>query len=342
MIVLAIETSCDETSAAVVQDGRNVMSCIIASSQSAFEQAGGVIPEEAAREQVLCILPVIHQAMEAATCAQSDLDAIAVTYGPGLLGSLLVGTTTARTLARLWHKPLIGVHHTLGHLSSVWLDVPTEDCPHFPILTLSASGGHTDLWLRTSHLSGRLIGRTRDDAAGEAFDKGAQLLGLGYPGGPAVAKLAEGGNPDTYAFPLPLKQEDSLDFSFSGLKTSLRYLLRDTPDYSPADAAASYQAALCRHLIDRIVGAIDRHPEVREIHLVGGVSANTTLRTMLADALPSVRLRFPSKLVYCTDNAAMIGAAAHAMVEEMSEEAFAPFETHASLPLASAVMSDEL
>lgn len=315
---------------------------MIASSGHAFENAGGVIPEEAAREQVRCILPVLHQAMEQANTIPKDLDAIAVTRGPGLLGSLLVGITAARTLSHLWQKSLIGVHHTLGHLSSVWLDVPLDDAPQFPLLTLSASGGHTDLWLRTSHLTGTLIGRTRDDAAGEAFDKGAQLLGLPYPGGPAIAALAANGNPDAFSFPMPLKKEDTLEFSFSGLKTALRYLLRDTPDANPADAAASYQAALCRHLIDRITRAMQRYPHIKEIHLVGGVSANIALRTMLADVLrkaekSSVRLRFPTKLVYCTDNAAMIGVAAQFMVDQMGTDAFGEFETHASLPLAAAV-----
>ncbi len=324
-----------------MQEGRDVLSCVIASSQTVFEHAGGVIPEEAAREQVRYILPVLHQAMEEAKMEPRNLSAIAVTRGPGLLGSLLVGTTAARTLARMWRKPIIGVHHTLGHLSSPWLDLPQADEPRFPILTLSASGGHTDLWLRTTHLTGHLIGRTRDDAVGEAFDKGAQLLGLPYPGGPAIAKLAEGGNPDAFAFPMPLKQEDTLEFSFSGLKTALRYLLRDTENADHRDMAASYQAALCRHLIDRIIRAMKRHPEIRELHLVGGVSANAVLRTMLADALPSVRMRFPMKLTYCTDNAAMIGAAAQCMITERKDVAFAPFETHASLPLASAVMSDE-
>ncbi len=235
MRILSIETSCDETAAAVVEDGIFVRSNVIASSQDVFTKAGGVIPEEAARRQVECILPVIEQAIDGIGLTPKDIDAIAVTRGPGLLGSLLVGTTTARVLSSMWKIPVVGIHHTLGHLSSTWLVNETQDSrrmtkesePIFPILTLSASGGHTELWLRTAHTKGTLHGRTRDDAAGEAFDKGASLLGLPYPGGPAIAKLADEGDEHVYDFPLPLAKEDTLDFSFSGLKTSLRYLLRD-------------------------------------------------------------------------------------------------------------------
>ncbi|MEK7563199.1 MAG: tRNA (adenosine(37)-N6)-threonylcarbamoyltransferase complex transferase subunit TsaD, partial [Patescibacteria group bacterium] len=190
MLILGIETSCDETAAAIVRDGTHVLSSVISSQRARFENTGGVIPEDAARQQVLCMLPVLNACLAEAKTTPEDIDAIAVTKGPGLLGSLLVGTTTSRTLATLWKKPLIGVHHTLGHLSSTWLaqddvsqprrgiarNAPTSGsdvASPFPILTLSASGGHTDLWLRTSHTKGRLLGSTRDDAAGEAFDKGA-------------------------------------------------------------------------------------------------------------------------------------------------------------------------
>jgi len=188
MLILSIETSCDETSASITKDGSVVLSNIISSSKESFIDSGGVIPEKAAREQVRCTLPVIRKALEKAKVTIDQIDAIAVTKGPGLLVSLLVGATVARTLSSIWKKPLIGVHHTLGHLSSVWLDAIDE--PKFPVLALSASGGHTDLWLRESHTKGKLLGRTRDDAAGEAFDKGAQLLGLPYPGGPSISKSA--------------------------------------------------------------------------------------------------------------------------------------------------------
>ncbi len=335
MRILGIETSCDETAAAVVENGRRVQSNVIASSKDVFARMGGVIPEDAARRQVECILPVIGQALEG--IGKEAIDAIAVTRGPGLLGSLLVGTTTARTLAALWEKPLIGVHHTLGHLSSTWLDAEGE--PQFPLLTLSVSGGHTELWLRESHTRGTLLGRTRDDAAGEAFDKGASLLGLPYPGGPSLAALAAQGNSNAYPFPLPLSDDPSLDWSFSGLKTALRYLMRDTPDAAPADLAASYEHGLCRHLCDRVERALNLHAGCRELHVVGGVSANRHLRTMLEHALPAnVTLRHPRDPSYCTDNGAMIAAAGFFLHTERNEQAFVPFETEATTPLSSVIL----
>lgn len=340
MRILGIETSCDETAAAVVEDGTRVRSNVIASSRAAFEQSGGVIPEEAARRQVECILPVIEQALDGIGLTPQDLDAIAVTRGPGLLGSLLVGTVTARIIASVWKKPVVGIHHTLGHLSSTWLvSQETSEEPVFPILTLSASGGHTELWLRTAHTRGTLLGRTRDDAAGEAFDKGASLLGLPYPGGPAIAECAESGNRDAFDFPLPLAKENTLDFSFSGLKTALRYTLRDhaiDTESARTNLAASYQHALCRHLVDRIERALVLHASIREIHIVGGVSANRHLRSLAESCVGSRRLRTPATLAYCTDNAAMIAAAAEFLVRERGMP-IGDFDTEASLPLASAV-----
>ena len=338
MRILAIESSCDETSASLVENGTHVLSNVIATSRHAFEKSGGVIPEQAARKQVEAILPTIEQALAGTGIEPKDLDALAVTKGPGLLGSLLVGTSTMRVLSKLWNKPLIGVHHTLGHLSSTWLGAEEEF--QFPILTLSASGGHTELWLRTSHMHGTLLGRTRDDAAGEAFDKGASLLGLPYPGGPAIGETAKTGNPHAIPFPLPLKKEPTLDFSFSGLKTSLRYVLRDQPvtsnDQLP-NIAASYQHALCHHLCDRIALALEQHPEIKEVHLVGGVSANLYLREQATKICGSTALRWPQKISYCTDNAAMIAAAATFLLQEYPDEAKAEFVTAASLPLAAAI-----
>ncbi|MCF7844896.1 MAG: tRNA (adenosine(37)-N6)-threonylcarbamoyltransferase complex transferase subunit TsaD [Kiritimatiellales bacterium] len=348
MRILAIETSCDETSASIVEDAIHVRSTVISSSVDTFKDAGGVIPEEAARKQLECVLPVINLALKKANVTKDEIDAIAVTKGPGLLVSLLVGTTVARTLASIWKKPLIGVHHTLGHLSSAWLDC--NDNIQFPILTLSASGGHTDLWLRTSHTKGTLLGRTRDDAAGEAFDKGALMLDLGYPGGPAISKAAETGDNNCYDFPLPLHDDDSLDFSFSGLKTSLKYLLRNlelgtsnleleskcqvpSAKYQVANIAASYQGAICKHLVHRIKKAIKLYPEVKEVHLVGGVSANTYLRKLTEETISPLPLRVPQKIIYCTDNAAMIGAAAYFLIKEKGDNAYESFETVASLPL---------
>ncbi len=358
MRILGIETSCDETAAAVVKDGTVVHSNVIASSREMFERSGGVIPELAARRQVECIQPVIDAALKEAHCAIDDVDAVAVTRAPGLLGSLLVGNIAARTMAWLHTKPLIGVHHTLGHLSSTWLGLEPGDDPAFPILTLSASGGHSDLWLRTSHLTGTLLGRTRDDAAGEAFDKGASLLGLPYPGGPSIAHAATGGDPHAFPFPLPLAGDDSLDWSFSGLKTALKYLLQDldfTPDGTRprraptqprsgvrasrgdvrlADLAASYEHAIDLHLVDRLKRALERHPEVREIHLVGGVSANERLRTM-AEAL-GARVRWPLRGAYCTDNGAMIAAAGEFLARERPQVLGEAFTTSATQALSLA------
>lgn len=341
MRILGLETSCDETAAAVVEDGVRVRSNIVASSKEQFADRGGVIPEEAARRQIECVIPVIEKALADANCKPEDLDAIAVTKGPGLLGSVLVGATTARVCASVWNKPLAGVHHTLGHLSSVWLD-SAEDEPQFPAIALSASGGHTELWLREAHTRGQLLGRTRDDAAGEAFDKGASLLGLPYPGGPAIGKAAEHGDIHAFSFPLPLREDPSYDFSFSGLKTALRYILRDLPEieHKPrlADLSASYEHALCAHLIDRVLKACKDNPTVKEVHLVGGVSANRRLRAELASALPAhVRLRAPLKMGYCTDNAAMIASAGAFLLREKPDIARQPFDAEASLPLEAAM-----
>jgi N6-L-threonylcarbamoyladenine synthase len=343
MLILGIETSCDETSAAVVRDGVTVLSCVISSSKHDFVSVGGVIPEEAARRQLEVILPVIEKSLADAQITSRDIDAIAVTSGPGLLGSLLVGTTTARGLAVVWGRPLIPVHHTLGHLSSTWLtQEPKKLEPLFPILTLSVSGGHTDLWHRTSHTHGSLIGSTRDDAAGEAFDKGAVLLGLPYPGGPALSKLAEGGNSTRFTFPTPLKHDGSLGFSFSGLKTSLKYTLRDLGESAKdaqalKDLAAGYQSAICAHLTDKLETAMKRYADVREVHIVGGVSANTKLREEVG-ALCKGRgmiARFPETLRYCTDNGAMIAAAGEFLVREQPSMLRGLMETRATIPLAS-------
>lgn len=334
MRILGIETSCDETAAAVVEDGRIVRSNVIASSRDAFARTGGVIPEEAARRQLECIQPVIAGALADAGTSMDDIDAVAVTHAPGLLGSLLVGTIAARTLAWIQRKPLIPVHHTLGHLSSPWLGLETGDSPSFPIITLSASGGHTELWHRTSHTHGTLLGQTRDDAAGEAFDKGASLLGLPYPGGPAIAAAAAAGNPHAFPFPVPLASDDSFDWSFSGLKTALKYLLRDDPsarDRLP-DLAASFEHAVCFHLVDKLENALQRYADVREVHLVGGVSANVRLRDMVVSL--GKPTRWPTARVYCTDNGAMIAGAAYFLQLETPAAVDARFDTSANTPLS--------
>lgn len=340
MRILGIETSCDETAAAVVENGRKVLSNVIASSVKEQAEFGGVYPEVAARKQVEFIIPVVDQALREAEMKSADLDAIAVTKGPGLLTSLLIGGIAARTLSSVWKKPLIGVHHTLGHLCSPWLE-SSDEIP-FPVLALSVSGGHTEIWHRESHMKGTLLGSTRDDAAGEAFDKGATLLGLPYPGGPALSKLAEMGNPHFIEFPRPLLGEKTCDFSFSGLKTSLKYALRDRggldaqSEAERRDIAASFQEAICNHLVSRVERALELHPEVREFHLVGGVAANSRLRKILRTTVGARRalpLRVPVDFSYCTDNAAMIASAGFFLVSELGKKAYERFETEASVLL---------
>jgi N6-L-threonylcarbamoyladenine synthase len=338
MIILGIESSCDETAVAIVRDGETILSTTIASTKDVFSDSGGVVPEDAARRQVESILPVLHTTLSNAKMTPEDIDAIAVTRGPGLLGSLLVGTVCARTLAVLWKKPLIGVHHTFGHLSSVWLQ--QNSAPQFPSITLSASGGHTDLWYRQSHTTGTLLGRTRDDAAGEAFDKGASMLGLPYPGGPSIAKAADSGNEHAHTLPIALSHEDTLDFSFSGVKTALKYVIRDLDcslESQLCDLAASYQLAICGQLVDRIKQAHKLYPDAQEVHLVGGVSANLRLRKLTKHAVPDLTVRTPTEIQFCTDNAAMIAAAGFFLVQEHGDDAYAPFTTSATLPIEDCV-----
>lgn len=342
MMILALETSCDETAAAIVEDGCRVVTSRIASSQDTFHESGGVIPEEAARKQVECIVPIVRTLLRDYAMPYSSIDAIAVTKGPGLSGSLLVGTTAARVLSSLWKCPIVGVHHTLGHLSSPWIECSPE--PQFPVLTLSVSGGHSDLWYRTSHTKGKLLGSTRDDAAGEAFDKGAAMLSLPYPGGPSIQRAGAGGNRTAFPFPKPLHHEEGLDFSFSGLKTALKYTLRDLPTESSLaalvqDLAASYEHAVCRHLVEKLEKAVELFPTVKEVHIVGGVSANSHLRSLAEDSLKGYAIRYPQKISYCTDNAAMIGCAAHFLIQELGDAAFTPFTTEVSLPLSDVIQS---
>lgn len=354
MNILGIESSCDETSASIVQDGRKVLSCVIASSGKDFEKRGGVIPEDAARKQLESILPVVEKSLRDASLEPSDIDAIAVTYGPGLLGSLLVGTTTARTLSLVWGKPIIPVHHTLGHLSSTWLlnaddaqRATAVDDPQFPVLTLSVSGGHTDLWYRTAHTRGQLIGHTIDDAAGEAFDKGAVLLGLPYPGGPALSALAETGDRTTYEFPHPLRHAP-FSFSFSGLKTSLKYLKRNLEsthewnDTVRRNVASSYESAIVDHLVSRLEHALTAYPGTKELHCVGGVSANRVLRERCHDLgkKNATRVRFPETLRFCTDNAGMIASAGYFLQRESPTIVGSSFRTSGSLSLQSVTKED--
>lgn len=304
--ILALETSCDETAAAVIV-GRRVLSNAVASQMEMHAQWGGVVPEAAARAHVEALLPTIEAALEPLEGGLDSIAAVAVTNRPGLVGALSVGVTAAKGLAFARKIPLIGIHHLEGHLSSVFgMDVEIP----FPHAALIVSGGHTELVEVRSPGEYRILGATRDDAAGEAFDKGARVLGLGYPGGPAVQKAAEGGNPRRYPLPKGLSGE-TLDFSFSGLKTAvLRLAEKEGDALNVPDAAASLQYTIARVLTERAIRAVRAH-DFKALTLVGGVAANRTLRESLREACEREGIAFftpPFDL--CTDNAAMIGLAA--------------------------------
>ncbi len=323
--ILAIETSCDETAAAVIEDGRYIRSNIVASQIDIHRRYGGIFPEVASRQHVLAIGTVVQDAITEAKIHWSELDAVAVTRGPGLSGSLLVGVNTAKGIAMAQDLPLIGVNHLEGHLYSNWLAVDGQPGNIvFPSLALIVSGGHTELVLIKDHGDYKVLGRTIDDAAGEAFDKTARLLGLGYPGGPAIQQAAEKGNPAAFRLPRA-KTKGAYDFSFSGLKTAvLRIVQRYTGGLQkPSDAAqktlpniglsaedmaASVQWAIVDALVEKTRRAAE-DTGVKEVLLAGGVSANALLRQEMSARLP-IPVRFPP-LKLCTDNAAMIGAAAY-------------------------------
>jgi N6-L-threonylcarbamoyladenine synthase len=310
VLILGIESSCDETAAAVVAGGRRVLSNVIASQVDLHKKYGGVVPEIASRKHLELILPTIREAVAKAGTTLAEIDAIAVTHGPGLVGALLVGLSAAKALAFALDKPLIGVNHLQGH---IYANMLVEEPPEFPLVCLIVSGGHTDLVYMREHGHMELLGRTRDDAAGEAFDKVARSCGLGYPGGPQVERLAKLGNPD--AIPLPTaRTEDPYDFSFSGLKTAvLQYVQRrgELDEQGKADLAASFQRAVTTALMEKTVHAA-REKGVRQVILAGGVAANGALRQVMAEGLApyGIRLGYPPS-VLCTDNAAMIAAAGH-------------------------------
>jgi N6-L-threonylcarbamoyladenine synthase len=299
MKILGIETSCDETAAAVVADGVRILSSQIASQVEIHARYGGIVPEVASRQHILAIIPVLDQAMAEARTTWSDLDGIAVTIGPGLAGSLLVGANMAKSIALAQRLPITGVNHLEGHIYANWLIDPIPD---FPVVCLIVSGGHTDLVLMRGHGDYVVLGQTRDDAAGEAFDKAARILGLGYPGGPAIERAARDGS--AASIPLPRAWlKGSSDFSFSGVKTALLRLVEGGRISSPADAAASFQEAVVDVLVTKTV-AVAREYGVRQILLAGGVASNKLLREFLAKNSP-IPVLVPEP-VLCTDNAAMI------------------------------------
>lgn len=329
MLTLGIETSCDETAAAVIEDGKTIRSNIISSQHAIHAAYGGVVPELACRSHIENIKPVIDEALLQAGITMNDIDVIGVTRGPGLVGALLVGLSVAKALAYALKKPLVAVHHLEGHISAIYLEHAVIPCP---FIALVVSGGHSDLYYCPQRGQYTILGRTRDDAAGECFDKVAKMLSLGYPGGPMIDRLAQSGNPQALHFPRALPSRNSLDFSFSGVKTAIRTCLLQTigpeglplfqtDDFWPQpatpwweqkrnDILASFQAAVVDALMTKTVWAVQQ-TQAQAIVVVGGVACNSALRQALraAGETHAVPVFFPSPIL-CTDNAAMIACAA--------------------------------
>lgn len=310
--ILAIESSCDETAAAVVLDGRDVRSNIISSQIEIHKAYGGVVPEIASRHHLSNINPVVEQALEEAGADMTDIDAIGVTYGPGLVGALLIGLATAKAYALAAGKPLIGVHHIHGHICANYIACPQLEPP---FMALVISGGHTNIVDVTDYNTWRVLGGTRDDAAGEAYDKVARVLGLGYPGGPLIDKIAKEGNPEAVPFKRVYLEKGSLDFSFSGIKTGvLNYINGEKQkgrEINVPDVAAGFQEAVLEVVVNKTVGAaLERRED--KIVLAGGVAANSRLSQLLGEACEKhgLGLYCPPPIL-CTDNAAMIGCAAY-------------------------------
>jgi N6-L-threonylcarbamoyladenine synthase len=304
-VVLGIETSCDETAASVVVDGRKVLSSVVSSQVDLHARFGGVVPEIASRAHVELLIPVVAEAMLSAGVEADDLDAVAATVGPGLVGALLVGVSTAKALALVWDVPFVAVNHLEAHLHAAFLDEPDLE---LPAVVLMVSGGHTMLVHWEDHGRYRILGETLDDAAGEAFDKVARYLGLGYPGGPAIDTLAMEGDATAIDFPRPMI-DNGYDFSFSGLKTAVVNHVRKHPDAATADVAASFQAAVVDTLVTKARRAA-AEVGARSLGLGGGVAANSLLRERLLSVCVDDQLQayVPSRAM-CTDNAAMVAAA---------------------------------
>jgi N6-L-threonylcarbamoyladenine synthase len=310
MLVLGIDTSCDDTSVAVVADGRQIVSNVVSSQSEIHSKYGGIVPELASRRHIEMILPVVDEALKRASARLADLSAVAVCHGPGLIGSLLVGCSFAKAACYAGKIPLVAVNHLEGHILASLLESPA---PKFPFLCLVVSGGHTSLYIAEDYGRFRELGRTRDDAAGEAYDKVSKLLGLGYPGGPLIDKLAQKGDPQAIDFPRAYLPE-TLDFSFSGMKTAVLNFLKTNPSPSPNlvnDIAASFQAAMVDVLVRKTEWAV-RKKWIRRVALSGGVAANSGLRKKMLEMgrEKEVDVFIPSASL-CTDNAAMIAAAGY-------------------------------
>lgn len=312
MNILAIESSCDETAAAVVQDGRKVLSNIISSQIEIHKLYGGVVPEIASRKHIEKVIQVVDEALKEASLTMNEIDAVAVTYGPGLVGALLVGVSAAKSIAFAHNKPLIGVHHIEGHISANYIENQELEPP---FLCLVVSGGHTNLVIVKDYGEYEVLGKTRDDAAGEAFDKVARAIGLGYPGGPKIQKISEEGNKDAIAFPRAKVADNPFDFSFSGLKSSVLNYINSCEmkgeEINKADIAASFQEAVVDVLVSHTIEGA-KQLGFKKIAMAGGVASNTVLREEMKEACERRGFKFyhPSPIL-CTDNAAMIGAAAY-------------------------------
>lgn len=312
MLLLGIETSCDDTATAVVEDGRRVRASVSTNQDAFHAKYGGIVPEIAGRRHVALLSAAVEDAVERAGASLDEVHGIAVTRGPGLIGSLVVGVAAAKALAFALEKPLYGVNHLHGHIFAAFLDREDNDLPEYPFLALLVSGGHSQLVDVRGATHMRIVGRTRDDAAGEAYDKTARLLGLEFPGGPKLDALSRDGDPQAYAFPRHRPEPGTLDMSFSGLKTAVRYFVESDAgrDASRADVAASFQAAVIDVLMHRVAAAFERRPYTGVV-LSGGVAANSGLQRALREW--SERTNVPAFIPppkYCTDNAAMVAAAA--------------------------------
>jgi len=311
MFILGIETSCDETAAAVVQNGTDILSSMVSSQVEVHHRYGGVVPELASRKHIEAIVPVVTEAINDSSLETNQIDAIAVTRGPGLVGALLVGFSFAKAYAYTLGIPLVGVNHLEGHINSVFLE---PESPPFPFVALLASGGHTGIYYVTSHTTIELMGQTRDDAAGEAFDKVAKLLGLGYPGGSVIDKLSKEGDPNKIVFPRPYLNKSDFDFSFSGIKTAVSlYISKHPSDYKipKADIAAAFQEAVVEVLAYKVIRAALKM-ECEHIAIVGGVAANSGLRYRVRhEAKQKGKIVHIPSIPLCGDNAAMIAAAGY-------------------------------
>ncbi len=310
--ILGIESSCDETAASVVKNGREVLSNVISSQIDLHTLYGGVVPEIASRKHIERINQVIEEALTTANMTLDDLDAIGVTYGPGLVGALLVGVAEAKAISYAKKLPLVGVHHIEGHISANYIENPDLEPP---FVCLVVSGGHTHLVVVRDYGKYEILGRTRDDAAGEAFDKVARAIGLGYPGGPKIDKISKEGNPEAIAFPRPKFEDSPYDFSFSGLKSAVLNYLNGCQmkgvEINRADVAASFQKAVCDVLVEHAMIAV-KESGLNKFAIAGGVASNSALRAAFEKACVERQIEFyhPSP-IFCTDNAAMIGAAAY-------------------------------